>query len=85
MPKQINHHGFLITVLDNGKWYINAKGMTDKRGGAREGAGRKQGKETVVKTYRCYPEEVPAIKAAIKKEITKLRKSKPKPPPNDYA
>jgi hypothetical protein len=56
-----------------------------KRGGKRIGAGRKTERPTVVKTYRCYPEEVPAIKAAIKKEIAKLRKGKPKPPPNDYA
>jgi hypothetical protein len=56
-----------------------------KRGGSRPGAGRKAERETMVRSYRCYPEEVPAIKAAIKKEIAKLRKGKPKPPPNDYA
>lgn len=55
------------------------------RGGKREGAGRKPERETVVRSYRCYLEEVPAIKTAIKKEISKLRKGKPKPPPNDYA
>ncbi len=54
------------------------------RGGAREGAGRKTERETVVRSYRCYPEEVPQIKAAIKEEICKIRKGKPKPPPNDY-
>jgi hypothetical protein len=44
-----------------------------KRGGKREGAGRKHGKETVVKTYRCYPEEVETIKAAISKVKKQLR------------
>jgi hypothetical protein len=61
--------------------------MSDKpkRGGKREGAGRKTERETVVRSYRCYLEEVAPIKDAIKKEIAKLRKGKPKPPPNDYA
>jgi hypothetical protein len=61
--------------------------MNDKptRGGIRPGAGRKTERETVVRSYRCYPEEVPQVKAAIKKEISKIRKGKPKPPPNDYA
>jgi hypothetical protein len=59
--------------------------LKQNKGGKREGAGRKQERPTVVKTYRCYPEEVAPIKTAIKKEIAKLRKGKPKPPLNDYA
>ena len=46
----------------------------DKRGGPRLGAGAPKKTETVVKTYRCRPHEVEPIKAAIKREIAKLRK-----------
>ena len=51
-----------------------------KRGGAREGAGAPKKAETVVKTYRCRPDEVERVKTAIKKEIARIRRGTPKPP-----
>ena len=47
------------------------------RGGSRPGSGRPTKKATVVKTYRCYPEEVDPIKAAIKAEVNRLRSVTP--------
>jgi hypothetical protein len=44
-----------------------------KRGGKREGAGAPKKAETVVRSYRCMPDEIPYIKSVIKKAITELR------------
>jgi hypothetical protein len=59
----------------NSPYLIDILFMNDnpKRGGARIGAGAPKKPGTIVRSYRCYPHEETAIKAAIKKEIARLR------------
>lgn len=65
--------------------YKDCIDLVAKRGGAREGAGRKEEPETKVIPFRLRLNEIDHIKSIVKKEVAKLRKGKPKPPPNDYA
>ena len=68
---------YLIDIL-----FMNDK---QKRGGKREGAGAPKKPETKVIPFRLRLDEIDHIKRIVKKEVAKLRKGKPKPPPNDYA
>jgi hypothetical protein len=80
MPKQINHHGFNITVLDNGKWYINAKVMDKpKRGGTRKGAGAPKKEPTKVITFRVKLWQESAVRDAVKQVTQQKPSSSPSP------
>ncbi len=69
--RTINHHGFIVNINKNGRWFLKGKEMKQEtRGGKREGSGRPKLAPTKTLSYRIPLK----LAAKIDKEIRKIIK-----------